>query len=94
MVTIDFGGKYRVAGLDGLGLAMWMSISGGLISVFVMMAFGKRFAKIGSAVFVFMIILFMQWGWFQSSPQLEWGLITLAAFVVFGNVITLKRRLQ
>lgn len=94
MVTIDFGGKYKVAGLESLGLGIWMSIAGGMISMIVMLAFGKRYAKIGSAVFVFMVLLFMHWGWFDASPQLGWGMLTLIAFIVFGNVISLRRRLQ
>lgn len=94
MVTIDFGGKYQVAGLEALGLGIWMSIAGGMISMLVMLAFGKRYAKIGSAVFVFMLLMFMQWGWFDSSPQIGWLMLTFIAFIVFGNVMTLKRRLQ
>ena len=88
--TASIENRYRIAGLATLGYGIYMSMAAGLISMFVMLAFSRKFAKVGLAVGVIFMVFFMYWGWFDDSPQLGWGFLTLVAFIALANVLTRK----
>jgi len=88
---VDFGGAYTVSGLAGLGYGIYSSVAAGLISTFVMLSFRRKHAAVGSVVFVVLMLMFMNWGWFGSSPMLTWGILTLVAFMAFANMMVLRR---
>jgi hypothetical protein len=63
------------------GYGWLLSAAGGLISIFMMLAFGRKNQNIGIGVSVLFMLLFMYWGWFDSTPMLGWGFLTLITFI-------------
>jgi hypothetical protein len=80
-------GEFDIPGLEEAGLEIWQSIAAGFIVMFVMLAFDRKFAGVGAATGALIIVMFMQWGWFSSTPQVGWLMITVMAFVGLINVI-------
>lgn len=91
-ISFSETGLFIIQGLVAVGLGPWAGVAAAFISLFVMLGFGKRYAKIGIAFSVLMMALFMYWGWFINNPQMTWGVIILLAFVSFIGVLTLGRR--
>jgi hypothetical protein len=84
--VVDFGGNYRpLMSSDNEWL---LSAFGGAITIFVMLSFGRRHAKVGIFAAVATMAVLFNWGWFESSPYLSGGVIVLLAFIAVASVLT------
>jgi len=84
--------RYLVSNLVRLGVGIYMAIAAGMISMLALLVFSRKHAKVGPVVMVVLIAMFKYWGWFDSTPQISWPLITLLAFIVFASLLGLRKR--